>query len=213
MNRNLDFVYSIRRWISPDQIRDKEPSKLRVPMICEFMPLRWVYEGMVLGQYKDNPYDYAQNEIDDRIHDLSGREMNKAQEQQLTQLKDALALVSGLEERSPDAVKRRLDRIMDDVEAGVFDADKHRPKNLEEGVSAEEIYQNKKILDLVHNAEFERTDVRNKGQKPNVFFGTRKRYLGGEHNTIVADSLVMLSFIIGPLLLVYVALRKQLRRV
>jgi ABC-type multidrug transport system ATPase subunit len=214
MNRNLDFVYSIRRWISSDQIREKEPSKLRVPVICEFMPLRWVYEGLVLAQYKGNPYDSAQNEIDDRVHELSGKTtLTVDEEKQLTQLKEALAFVSGLEERSPDAVKRRLDRIMDDVTQGTFDAEKHRPKNLDESVSAEEIYQNKKISDLVHNAEFERTDVRNKGQKPNVFFGTRKRYLGGDHSTLMADAIVILAFVIGPLLLVYVALRKQLRRV
>ena len=215
MNRNLDFVYSIRRWIAPDQVQnEKEPSKLRVPLICEFMPLRWGYEALVLAQSRLNLYDEAQDELDDRIHELSGQpELSTTQEQELRQLKEALALVSGLEERHPEAVKRRLERIMEEVRSGVFDAEKNRPKILEQSISAEEVYQNKKISDLVHKAEFERTDVRNKGAKPNVFFGKRKSYLGGDHDTMTADAVVMLVFILGPLVLLYFALRRQLRRV
>ena len=215
MNRNLDFVYSIRRWISPDQVKgEKEPSKLRVPILCEFMPLRWSYESLVISQSKLNPYDQAQDELDDLIHDLSAQPvLTEEQEHQLSQLKEALALVSGLEERNPDAVKRRLDRIMEDVKNNTFTVENHRPKTLEESISAEEVYQNKKISDLVHKAEFERTDIRNKGQKPNVFFGKRKNYLGDDHNTLLADAVVLLIFTVVPLGLLYFALRRQLRRV
>ena len=215
MNRNLDFVYSIRRWIAPDQVKgEKEPSKLRVPILCEFMPLRWSYESLVISQSKLNPYDQAQDELDDLIHDLSAQPvLTEDQENQLNQLKEALALVSGLEERSPDAVKRRLDRIMEDVKNNTFNVENHRPKTMEESISAEEVYQNKKISDLVHKAEFERTDIRNKGQKPNVFFGKRKNYLGDDHNTLLADAVVLLIFTVVPLGLLYLALRRQLRRV
>jgi len=215
MNRNLDFVYSIRRWFAPDQTQnEKEPSRLRVPVICEVMPLRWSYESLVLAQSTLNPYDSAQDDLDDRIHDLSGQAvLTPQQENELRQLKEALALVSGLEERTPDAVKRRLTRLMEEVRSGTFDAEKNRPKLMEQSISAEEVYQNKKISDLVHKAEFERTDVRNKGAKPNVFFGKRKSYLGGEHNTMAADAMVMLIFIIAPLLMLYFSLRRQLRRV
>ena len=215
MNRNLDFVYSIRRWIAPDQTQnEKEPSRLRVPVICEIMPLRWSYESLVLAQCTLNPYDSAQDDLDDRIHDLSGQAvLTPLQENELRQLKEALALVSGLEERTPDAVERRLARLMEEVRSGTFDAEKNRPKLLEQSISAEEVYQNKKISDLVHKAEFERTDVRNKGAKPNVFFGKRKSYLGREHNTMAADAMVMLIFILAPLLMLYFSLRRQLRRV
>lgn len=215
MNRNLDFVYSIRRWLTPGQATgEKEPSKLRVPILCEFMPLRWSYESLVLSQARLNPYDQAQDELDDRIHGFNDKqELTPEQDNDLRQMKEALAMVSGLEERSSDAVKRRLDRILEEVRAGTFNAENHRPKTLEESVSAEEVYQNKKISDLFHKAEFERTDIRNKGNRPNVFFGKRKNYLGGEVNTLYSNGMVLLGYVLVPLLFLYVALRRQLKRV
>ncbi len=215
MNKNLDFVYSIRRWMDPEQAAsEKEPSKLRVPLVCEFMPLRWSYEALALSQARLNPLDAAQEELDDRIHSLSGKKsLSPDEETELHNLKDALALVSGLEERSPDAVKRRLDRILEDIAAGTFNPDNYAPKELKTRVSAEEVYQNKKIADLVHKAEFERTDFRNKGVRPNVFFGRRKTYFNREFETLRADGFALGVFILLPLAAVYLSLRRQLRKV
>ncbi len=214
MNRNLDLVYSLRRWLAPAETKEGTASKLRVPTICEFMPLRWVFEGLVLTQCRQNPWDAAQDELNDRIHEFSGIPHPTAEQlRQWDQIKDAPAYICGLEERSPEAVKRRLDKIMEAVERGTFDRETFRPKALTESLTAESLYHNVKISDLVDKAEIDRTDYRLKGPRPNVFFGTRKRYLGGDHNTIIADGLVMGFFVLGPLGLVYLALRKQLRRV
>ena len=56
MNRNLDFIYVIKRSLAqhPDG-SGKEPetrSKLQVPFVCQFMPMRWSYEGLVVAQAK-----------------------------------------------------------------------------------------------------------------------------------------------------------------
>lgn len=218
MNRNLDFVYSVRPWIGGDKSKGEHaPSKLRVPDICELMPLRWSYEALVLAQSKLNPYNQAQDEIDDLVHQLSGKStLTPGEEYTLQQLKEALAMVSGLEERNADAVERRLERIMDEVKNRSFDRANFPPKSYPPDTplsTAEEIYQNKKILDLVHKAEFERTDIRNKGYRPNVFFGKRKQYFGEEHNTLLADAIVLSVFTVVPLIGAYIALRRQLRRV
>src|SRR5208283_4096123 len=46
MNRNLDLIYTFNRWFSnhPDSEKEKDESALHVPILCEFMPMRWSYE-------------------------------------------------------------------------------------------------------------------------------------------------------------------------
>ena len=44
-------------------------------------------------------------------------------------------------------------------------------------ITAEQLYVNQKISDLIANAEMEQSDYR-RGGKPNVFFGAQKRYFG-----------------------------------
>src|SRR4029079_8045804 len=71
MNRNLDFVYSIQKWVSKDASGEPEhSSKLKVPFICHFMPMRWSYESAIISQAKLNPLSRAQTQIEDRIQDL-----------------------------------------------------------------------------------------------------------------------------------------------
>jgi hypothetical protein len=45
MNKNLDLVYSVGRWLKKAGNDEENVSKLKVPFICQFMPLRWSYEG------------------------------------------------------------------------------------------------------------------------------------------------------------------------
>ncbi|MDP1587509.1 MAG: hypothetical protein Q8M07_07205 [Prosthecobacter sp.] len=58
-----------------------------------------------------------------------------------------------------------------------------------DGDSAEEIYVNRKVIDLVTKAEMECEDYRSKAS-PNVFFGTRKIYLGTKYNTLWINSIL-----------------------
>ena len=71
MNRNLDFAYSVNRWLEKAGVAEEATSsELRVPFICQFMPLRWCYEGMVISQAKHNPLTHAQDVLEDRIQEL-----------------------------------------------------------------------------------------------------------------------------------------------
>src|SRR5688572_8010549 len=119
MNRNLDFAYSIRRWMTPDPEGADIPSNLKVPLICEFMPLRWTYESLVLTQANHNPLSSAQEELSQRLRDLTTiQSLTPGEEQRFEQVKEALVKVSGLAERNPDALSRRMAAIMEAVEAG-----------------------------------------------------------------------------------------------
>src|SRR4029077_4727827 len=71
MNRNLALMYSFSRWFSEHPNSEqtlKMDSKLQVPLICQFIAMRWSYEELVVAQAKLNPLtrrqDQAQREID-----------------------------------------------------------------------------------------------------------------------------------------------------
>ncbi len=235
MNRNLDFVYSIRRWTGGDSESGPDKrSDLRVPFIGNLMPLRWSYESMVLAQANLNPLSAAQEEINTRIRKLVSpspggkpRDLTPAQSVQLDDLKDALAVISGLEESTPRKVANRIHAIMADLDAGTFNMDKHTVPESHRKVSAEQVYDNQKIRDLFSKAEMERTDSRRSRDrpKPNVFFGRDKQYrileqfgeaeepLDLKIRTLDLNAIVLVLWNLAPLLVLYFVLRRQLRRV
>lgn len=216
MNKNLDLVYSVGRWLKKAGNDEESASKLKVPFICQFMPLRWSYEGMVIAQSKLNPLTRNQDFLDERIQSLlppSGIEMTDVQRHELELTKQSLAVVSGLYAENPRQISKRLGSIRDAVLSGSI-----QPQMLEgilqenDGVSAEEIYVNRKVLDLVTKAEMEREDYRRKSS-PNVFFGTRKSYLGTKYNTLWINSVVILFNITLIIAAVELSLRRQLTKV
>ena len=178
MNRNLDFVYAIKKWVDKREgDGEKESaSKLKVPFICHFMPLRWSYESMIISQAKLNPLTRAQEMLEARIQGLISLPrdvvMTEQQRADLDVTKQALAVVSGLQDLDADAVVRRLDQIRTGISKGHLSPEMLENKG-RKGVSAEEIFVNRKVLDLVTKAEMEREDYRRKSS-PNVFFGTLK---------------------------------------
>ena len=181
MNRNLDLVYSLRRWLrGPDGKPLEPPNKLEVPFICQFMPLRWSYESIVIVQATRNPLAKAQETLQRRIESIvkqlpqpPGKDPPELA-RQLRDAKQALALVSGLEGRSPEAVKRRLGEIMEAIENNRFNEDHEEPDGPEPRVSAGQLYSNQKIWDLFNKAEVERLHD-GYPAPPNVFFGLKKR--------------------------------------
>lgn len=177
MNRNLDFVYSIRQWAAKDGSSDtSEASKLKVPLICQIMPLRWSYESAIISQARLNPLSRAQSVLEDRIQRLIEQPrhipLTEQQQADLDLTKQALAVVSGLQDVDASGVSNRLRRIQEGLSRGELSPDDIKVKK---GVSAEEIYVNRKVLDLVTKAEMEREDYR-RTASPNVFFGTVKTY-------------------------------------
>jgi len=218
MNKNLDFVYSVTRWLEKAGVTEEDTaSKLKVPFICQFMPLRWSYEAMLISQAKLNPLTSAQDQLEQRIQELVNLppeiKMTPAQQQELDTAKQGLAVVSGLYAKDKNEAARKLGEIRDAAIRG-----KVTPKLLQsalaqqDGVSAEEVYVNRKVLDLVTKAEMEREDYRRK-TSPNVFFGTTKRYFGTAFSTLWINGLVILFCITVIITCVELSLRRQLTRV
>jgi protein involved in polysaccharide export with SLBB domain len=139
--------------------------------------------------------------------------MTKDQQRDLDTAKQALAVVSGLYARNADEAVGLLNEVRNATIHGQLDAKLlKRALEQQDGVSAEEVYVNRKVLDLVTKAEMEREDYRRK-RSPNVFFGTSKRYFGTEFSTLWINGLVMLFIMALILTGVQLALRRQLTKV
>ena len=120
MNRNLALVYTFSRWFSehPDTERGKKMnSRLQVPFVCQFIAMRWSYEEMVVAQAKLNPLTRRQERTQDEIDRLvARREENPEATKRLNELKETLAILSGLEAKTPDELDRYLgviDQVLD----------------------------------------------------------------------------------------------------
>lgn len=213
MNKNLDFVYSIQRYITTEAKEgDDSPSKLKVPFICQFMPLRWSYEAMLISQAKLNPMTRSQDLLEDRMRHYAElgqeRELTEKEIHDFDLLKQALAVVSGLHAREEGDVPKHLKAVVQALQQGSLNQGLLDYVQRERrGTSAEELYVNRKVLDLVTKAEMEREDYRRKAS-PNVFFGTRKTLFGIEIRTVWLNGAVILAF----LLLIVAALQASLRR-
>jgi len=123
-------------------------------------------------------------------------------------LKETLAVLSGLEAKSTrdlDRFLKQIDRVLD----GKQPFDRALFNNAKGGVTAEQVYVNQKVSDLISNAEMEQSDYR-RGGKPNVFFGAEKRYLGMKINVFVFNTLVLMGSAIVLLAMLHWILRRQL---
>jgi ABC-type multidrug transport system ATPase subunit len=212
MNRNLDFQYAAARWFTthPQSAGEGSGSNLQVPLICEFMPLRWAYESVIVAQAKLNPLTSRQDRVQREIDQLVAlRELTPAQTGRLEDLKDTLALLSGMEAGNAREVDKALDRV-DRVLRGAPLGSAQLAPGQRIGVSAEQIYVNQKITDLVSKAETEQADYRRQ-KRINVFFGPEK-YLGRLRFSVLhANAAVLLCFSAGILILLHESLRRQLR--
>jgi ABC-type multidrug transport system ATPase subunit len=212
MNRNLSLVYSLTRWFHEHPSKDrgkKMDSKLQVPFVCQFIPMRWSYEEMVVAQAKLNPLtsrqDRAQREIDTMV---AKRSSDPADGKRLDELKEVLAVLSGLEAKSADDLDRYLKQIDQVLDRRVL-FDPKAFQSTRGTVTAEQVYVNQKVSDLISNAEMEQSDYR-RGSRPNVFFGAEKRYIGARVSVFVFNTAVLIGSTFGLLGLLYWILRRQL---
>src|SRR2546430_12044975 len=86
MNRNLGLLYSLSHWISEHPSTDKTlktESKLQVPLVCQFIAMRWSYEEMVVAQAKLNPLTRRQDRTNDEIQKLAPKANTAAQRERL----------------------------------------------------------------------------------------------------------------------------------
>jgi ABC-type multidrug transport system ATPase subunit/ABC-type multidrug transport system permease subunit len=210
MNRNLDFVYSISRWFSENPDATAPRSDLQVPLICEFMPMRWSYEALVHAQAKLNPLTGRQERIQRQINDLARRPtLDSAQEDRLEDLKELLAALSGLHGPDTAAVEARM-RAMDRVIDGApLTAELLQPPP--PGVTAERLFVNQKTTDLVNKAEMEQSDYR-ESRFLNVFFGPEKKYFGIRAGVLVFNTGVLVVSSLAMFGALCLILRHQLKR-
>ncbi|CAN5507260.1 hypothetical protein BH18VER1_BH18VER1_14260 [soil metagenome] len=214
MNRNLGFVYSLSRWFNehPDDEQTKKmDSKLQVPFVCQFIGMRWSYEELVVAQAKLNPLtrrqERAQREIDRLVAD-DNKQAPAADTRRLQDLKETLAVLSGLEAATPKELDRFL-ALLDQTIDGKRPFNRADFQNATGPVTAEQLYINQKVSDLISNAEMEQNDYR-RGSKPNVFFGDRKRYLGVTFNVFAFNTAVLIGSTLALLGLLHWLLRRQL---
>ncbi len=213
MNRNLDFAYTVEQWFAAHPESAQRPrSDLKVPLICEFIPMRWSYEGIIYAQAKLNPLTRRQDEIQRQITRLAAlKNASEAAEERLDDLKDLLALVSGLQGSGAGEIDRALKKI-DRVIAGA----PYNPKEIGARpgpISAEQLYVNQKVTDLVSKAEMEQLDYRlDQGRKRhlNVFFGPTKEYFGVRFPMLAFNAAVLLAATFGGFLTLYFILRYQI---
>jgi hypothetical protein len=210
MNRNLDFIHSIHEWFNRHPDTAMEPrSDLQVPFICEFMPMRWSYEGIVFAQAKLNPLAIRQARIQRQINFLAAvKKPTEAQDERLDDLKELLAILSGLEAATPKDLDRRIERIDRVIAGGPFK--RSELVGRQAGVTAEQLYTNQKVLDLVSKAEMEQADYR-ESSHPNVFFGPVKHYLGVTIPLLWFNAGVMIFSSGLIFLLLYAVLKRQIR--
>jgi hypothetical protein len=212
MNRNLGLVYAFTRWFHehPNQDESKKlDSRLQVPFICEFVAMRWSYEEMIVAQAKLNPLtkrqDLAQRQIDAIV---ARHESNPGDSKRLDDLKETLAVLSGLEARNGRDLDQYLS-IVDRILSGRAPFNRAAFRNADGPVTAEQLYVNQKTSDLIANAEMEQNDYR-RGGKPNVFFGATKRYFGATFSVMTFNTAVLLASSLCLLWLLHHILRRQL---
>ena len=212
MNRNLGLVYTFSRWFSEHSEEEKGKkmdSKLKVPFVCQFIAMRWSYEELIVAQAKLNPLtsrqERAQREIDKLV---AQKDQTPEDNERLGDLKDALAVLSGLEAGSAkelDGYLKLIDRTLD----GEQPFNRYDFANAVGPVTAEQLYINQKVSDLISNAEMEQNDYR-RGGKPNVFFGSQKRYLGIKFGVFTFNTAVLVGSTVALLVLLLWILRRQL---
>jgi ABC-type multidrug transport system ATPase subunit len=211
MNRNLALLYSLSHWFSEHPSTDKTvktESKLQVPLVCQFIAMRWSYEEMIVAQAKLNPLTRRQDRANDEIQKLAPKANAPEQRARLNDLKDVLALLSGLEGRSAKEIAHFL-TLLDPVIAGKQKFDRSLFKDANGPITAEQIYVNQKVSDLISKAEMEQNDYR-RGKKPNVFFGLQKRYFGMSFGVFTFNTVVLITSTLALLVLLLWILRKQL---
>jgi len=211
MNRNLALVYALTHWFKEHPTKDhakKMESKLQVPFVCQFIAMRWSYEELVVAQAKLNPLTRRQDRANDQIQSLAPRAHDPASSKRLDDLKEALAVLSGLEGKSASEVDHYL-KLIDPVLDGKKPFERWIFKEAAGAVTADQLYVNQKVSDLISNAEMEQSDYR-RGSRPNVFFGAEKRYLGMKANVFAWNTMVLVGSSLGLLGLLHWILRRQL---
>ncbi|MEE2725099.1 MAG: ATP-binding cassette domain-containing protein [Verrucomicrobiota bacterium] len=207
----MNFNYSI----FTSKAGNKQSSKLQVPFICNFIPLRWSYESLIIAQDTLNPLAKTIAEIEHQKELLLTKgTLTKKEKNQLNQYKDAHTIAFGITGKNPTDIKIKIQQIGNELVSSKFDVDKYYSDNDQDTLSSIDVYQNGKVRDLMTKAEIDMLDYRihegNSQHKDiNVFFGKSKYFLGKQISTLQINTLVIFIFILTTLCYLRIILRKQ----
>jgi len=212
MNRNLDFLYVLNRdRAAKDQqaANDRmKPKDVEVPFVCQFIPMRWSYEAMVVAQAKLNPFTRRQDILTEKIEHLAKqKDLTETESDQLDDLKETLAILSGLAGENPGQVNQKMHEI-DKIIAGAR-LDRKKFDSSGDQVTAEQLFQNQKITDMLTDAQMKQKDYTSEAR--NVFFGPEKNYFGQRLSIFVFNSCIINGFTLLFLLCLLLSLHRQLR--
>ena len=221
MNRNLDMIYTFHRWFKthPEAAgaTTRDDAALRVPMISRCIATHYSYEALIVAQAKLNPLAVRQGKLQEQIDALvSKRARTEKDNGRLEDLKDSLAMLSGMEGGSQVDIEKRLRRVDLIIRGGALDAGGLRSRTT--GVTADRLYTNQKVSDLVAKAETEQSDYR-RSHAVNVFFSPEKVYsmqIGAKVRTArfsvyAFNTFVLLGSSFLLLCALFAILRRQLR--
>ena len=207
----MNFNYSI----FTSKAGNKQLSKMQVPFICNFIPLRWSYESLIIAQDTLNPLAKTITEIEHQKELLLTKStLTEKEKNQLNQYKDAHTIAFGITGKNPTDIKIKIQQIRNELSSSKFDVDKYYSNNDQDTLSSIDVYQNGKVRDLITKAEIDMLDYRiyegNSQHKDiNVFFGKSKNFLGKQISTLQINTLVIFIFILTTLCYLRITLRKQ----
>jgi hypothetical protein len=219
MNRDPDLLYSFNRVFDRKKSAEdaEADKKLRVPFISRIVATHYSYEALVVAQAKLNPLASRQAHLDELIRTLAKKpDPSAADLDRLSDLKETLAQLSGLEAGSAREIDKRLARIDQIISGSAPTLRDFRTKVY--GVTADQLYNNTKITDMVAKAESEQTDYR-RDYRINVFFSPEKHHgywfadkdLGWTTSVYVRNALVLGGTSAAMLALLVFVLRRQLQ--
>jgi ABC-type multidrug transport system ATPase subunit len=221
MNRDLDLISGFKHWLArhPEATAagKRDDAALRVPLIGHFVATHYSYEALIVAQAKLNPLAIRQDRLQRQMDKLvENRQRTELEAARLEDLKDTLALLSGMEAANLREIERKLQRVDDVIEGKPLDTGglRSRPG----GLTAERLFTNQKVSDLVAKAETEQNDYRRQ-RAANFFFSPEKHYdlnFFGHHSRLkFSVHLYSASILIGSSLallgLLHYVLRRQLR--
>ncbi|HEY0790009.1 MAG TPA: ATP-binding cassette domain-containing protein [Chthoniobacterales bacterium] len=212
MNRNLDFLYYFNRdqaaKVQQASSLGMKPQGVEVPFICQLIPMRWSYEALIVAQAKLNPFSRRQEILTGKIEAMAHQNhLDPKQQDRLDDLKETLAILSGLGGRDNVQVAQRLGEIDRIVAGAPLDEERFSRENNQ--VTAEQLYQNRKITDLLTDAQMKQRDYTTSPR--NVFFGPEKHFFGQTYSLFWFNSAVINGFTVAFLLLLLGSLHRQLR--
>jgi len=190
---------------------------LHIPAISRFVVTHYSYEALIVAQAKRNPLALRQEKIQAQMDALvAKKDRSEPEAARLEELKDALALLSGMEAGSPREIEKKLARIDVVIEGQALDPGPLRRKPWT--YSAERLYTNQKVSDLVAKAETEQNDYRLQAAV-NPFFSPEKHfdfYFFGHHRVVkmsvhTYSAGILIGSSLGLLGLLHLVLRRQLR--